>query len=125
MLTYEAKVLADYGERGLAYLAQRQTDYDLASSFGEGSLFIDDCNGWGYNCFDQNGNFSGQQGANFGGCFSSAVNACVECDHVQDAENWAESQCHQFDNAGCGDPNAPYPTQSNPNPPCTVQWGSS
>lgn len=42
-LTYEAKVLADYGERGLAYLARQQTDYELAASFGEGSLFIDDC----------------------------------------------------------------------------------
>jgi len=42
-LTYEAKVLADYGERGLAYLARQQADYELAASFGEGSLFIDDC----------------------------------------------------------------------------------
>jgi hypothetical protein len=42
-LTYDAKVLADYGGRGLAPLAQQQTDYKLAESFGEGSLFIDDC----------------------------------------------------------------------------------
>jgi hypothetical protein len=42
-LTYEAKVLRDYGGRGLADLAQQQTDYELAASFNEGSLFIDDC----------------------------------------------------------------------------------
>ena len=42
-LTYDATVLADYGERGLANLARQQTDYELAASFGEGSLFIDDC----------------------------------------------------------------------------------
>jgi hypothetical protein len=42
-LTYEAKVLRDYGQRGLAELAQKQTDYELAESFAAGSLFIDDC----------------------------------------------------------------------------------
>lgn len=42
-LAYDARVLADYGERGLAYLAQQQTDYELAATFGAGSLFIDDC----------------------------------------------------------------------------------
>ncbi len=42
-LTYEAKVLADYAGRGLQHLAQQQTDDELPASFGEGSLFIDDC----------------------------------------------------------------------------------
>lgn len=42
-ITYEAKVLRDYGQRGLAELAQKQTDYELAESFSAGSLFIDDC----------------------------------------------------------------------------------
>ena len=42
-LAYDAKIVRDYGGRGLANLAQQQTDYELAASFGEGSLFIDDC----------------------------------------------------------------------------------
>ncbi len=42
-LTYDARVLADYGERGLAHLAQQQTDFEYPETFGEGSLFIDDC----------------------------------------------------------------------------------
>jgi hypothetical protein len=42
-LSYDATVLADYGGRGLASLAQQQTDYELPEAFGEGSLFIDDC----------------------------------------------------------------------------------
>lgn len=42
-LTYDAKVLRDYGGRGLAVLAREQADYEFAASFGEGSLFIDDC----------------------------------------------------------------------------------
>lgn len=50
-LTYDAKVLADYGGRGLAELAKQQTDYDLASSFGAGSLFIDDCANSTESCF--------------------------------------------------------------------------
>jgi hypothetical protein len=42
-LTYDAKVLADYGETGLAHLAQQQANYEFPESFGEGGLFIDDC----------------------------------------------------------------------------------
>lgn len=42
-LTYDAKVLADYGEPSLAHLARQQTDYELPETFGAGSLFIDDC----------------------------------------------------------------------------------
>lgn len=42
-LTYDAKVLADYSDGGLAHFAPRQQDGDLSESFGAGSLFIDDC----------------------------------------------------------------------------------
>jgi hypothetical protein len=40
-LTYDATVLSDYGDPGLAHLAQQQQDDELPESFGEGSLFID------------------------------------------------------------------------------------
>lgn len=42
-LTYDAHVLANYGKRGLAFLAQQQADDKFEATFGEGSLFIDDC----------------------------------------------------------------------------------
>ena len=42
-LTYDARVLADYGEHGLAHLANQQQDYEIGEAFGAGSLFIDDC----------------------------------------------------------------------------------
>jgi hypothetical protein len=42
-LTYEAKVLAEYTEAGLAHLAARQTDATIPATFGPASLFIDDC----------------------------------------------------------------------------------
>jgi hypothetical protein len=41
-LTYDAHILADYGETGLAHLARQQADDDFPASFTEGSLFIDD-----------------------------------------------------------------------------------
>jgi hypothetical protein len=49
-LAYDAKVLADYGEPGLAHAARRQADYELGESFAEGGLFIDDCPSVGYSC---------------------------------------------------------------------------
>jgi hypothetical protein len=55
-LTYEAKILPNYGKRGLAHLAQQQVDYELAPSFGEGSLFIDDCPDIIESCFSQESN---------------------------------------------------------------------
>jgi hypothetical protein len=51
-LVYEARILADYGGRGLAHLAQQQTDYELAASFEDGSLFIDDCPNGTDMCWD-------------------------------------------------------------------------
>jgi hypothetical protein len=42
-LTYDAKVLADYGDPGLAHLSRQQVDFEMAGSFGDGGLFIDGC----------------------------------------------------------------------------------
>ena len=84
-LTYEAKVLRDYGGRGLADLAQQQTDYELAESFGEGSLFIDDCpNSLLDGCYSvEDGDWSGTW--NFmgyipsGECWNSSTWLCEPC----------------------------------------------
>lgn len=44
-LTYDARVLADYAESGLAYAARQQTDFELPEAITEGSLFIDGVSG--------------------------------------------------------------------------------
>ena len=53
-LTYDARVLADYGDPGLAHLAQGQTDYELSETFASGSLFIDACSHRTYGCYLNN-----------------------------------------------------------------------
>ncbi len=42
-VTYGVNILSDYEGSGLAHVAGRQEDEDLAPTFGEASLFIDDC----------------------------------------------------------------------------------
>ena len=42
-VTYGVNILSDYEGSGLAHVAGRQQDEDLAPTFGEASLFIDDC----------------------------------------------------------------------------------
>ena len=42
-VTYGVNILSDYEGDGLAHVASRQQDEDLAPTFGEASLFIDDC----------------------------------------------------------------------------------
>jgi len=41
-VTYGVNILSDYEGTGLAHVAGRQRDEDLAPTFGEASLFIDD-----------------------------------------------------------------------------------
>lgn len=49
-LTYQARVLADYGEPGLAHLAAQQVDTHLNETFAAGSLFIDGCPDFPVDC---------------------------------------------------------------------------
>jgi hypothetical protein len=81
-LTYEAKVLRDYGGRGLSDLAQQQTDYDLATTFGEGSLFIDDCpNSLLDHCWypAANGDWDDVGLIQSGNCWNSKTWLCAPC----------------------------------------------
>lgn len=78
-LTYEARVLEDYQEEGLAFVAARQADIDLPESFGETSLFIDDCPDSDFWCFrtclDAPGTVYG-----VGTCWSYFPPGCFPCD---------------------------------------------
>jgi hypothetical protein len=58
-LTYDAMVLAECGEAGLAHLARQQAGFDFPATFADGSLFIDDggCPGDPGECYNiVNGN---------------------------------------------------------------------
>jgi hypothetical protein len=88
-LTYDARVLADYAEPGLASLARQQTDYDYPATFGDGSLFIDSCPDGTVTCMNH---FTGQVVGSFGigYCWTSSwccQVCCTDCDY--------ELQCTQ------------------------------
>jgi hypothetical protein len=91
-LVYDARILADYGGRGLAHLAQQQTDYELAASFGEGSLFIDDCPDiGGDNCYFQCEN---EGSVNSGQCWSWSSWTCNPCGSNSNGCNQQLSGCN-------------------------------
>ncbi len=91
-LVYDARILADYGGRGLAHLAQQQTDYELAASFGEGSLFIDDCHDiGGDNCYFQCEN---EGSVNSGQCWSRSSWTCNPCGSNSNGCNQQLSGCN-------------------------------
>lgn len=90
-LVYDARVVADYGGRGLAHLAQQQTDYELAASFGEGSLFIDDCPDSTDNCFNSCVNEGSVAGGN---CWDGSNWTCNPCGSYSGSCNQQLSGCN-------------------------------
>lgn len=109
-LTYEAKVLPDYGGRGLSSLAQQQTDYDLAATFGEGSLFIDDCpNSLLDGCYyeDEQTNYIFYGNVSSGNCWNSKTWLCEPCGSYSSLCNQTYADCEnqcQDDIEICGTP---------------------
>jgi hypothetical protein len=90
-LVYDARVVADYGGRGLAHLAQQQMDYELAASFGEGSLFIDDCPDSTDNCFNSCVNEGSVAGGN---CWDGSNWTCNPCGSYSGSCNQQLSGCN-------------------------------
>lgn len=80
-LTYDVQVLAEYAGDGLGHLATRQADDELPASFGQASLFIDDCADvttcWAANGMTAIGEFPG--GAR-GQCWTWSPFGCYPCD---------------------------------------------
>jgi hypothetical protein len=105
-LVYETRVLADYGGRGLAHLAQQQTDDELAATFGQGSLFIDDCPNSTDNCWNTYDNDCVNEGTVVGGnCWSWSSWTCSPCGSYSGTCNASVSGCAgscQDDIALCG-----------------------
>ncbi len=107
-LVYEARVLADYSEPGLAHLARQQTDYDLPESFGAGSLFIDDCPDIQLNCYDVN-NPSTIVGTTMAGtCYQWWPPGCLLCQNTCITCNAALPACG---GQCCGDCPGGCPTE--------------
>lgn len=90
-LVYEARVVPDYGKRGLAHLAQLQTDYELPASFGEGSLFIDDCPDSTDNCWNNCVNEGTVAGGN---CWNWSNWTCNPCGSYSSACNQQLAGCN-------------------------------
>ena len=80
-ITYGVNLLSDY-EGGLDFVANRQRDEDLAPTFGEASLFIDDCPDTDVYCYTRlfaNEGFLGT----YGQCWSWGELNCNICDDLQ------------------------------------------
>jgi hypothetical protein len=77
-LTYDAKLLADYGGDGLRHAAQVQVDFAFSEQFAEGSLFIDDCPDNRMSCY-ASGSYVGW--VNVGTCWDwgAPYPACKNC----------------------------------------------
>ena len=81
-LTYDARVLADYHEVGLAHAARQQNDYLLPETFARGSLFIDDCSSFDYECrSDLDGSTKGRLTGST--CWNDQLRTCVVCDDTR------------------------------------------
>lgn len=75
-LTYEVRPLENYQELGLRFVADRQSDLTMPASFGEASLFIDDCPDGQVWC--SNGSF-GHELHGVGMCWSWKPFGCHWC----------------------------------------------
>ena len=78
-VTYGVNILSDY-EGGLDFVAGRQQDEDLASTFGEASLFIDDC-------------------PDLSGCFVSSVE--LGPTYIGDLPGGSVGQCWHWKDLSC------------------------
>ena len=79
-VTYGVNILSDYEGSGLAHVAGRQQDEDLAPTFGEASLFIDDCPTI-ENCYDiQLKRVGPVPGGPIGLCWVWSEVSCQPCD---------------------------------------------
>ena len=78
-ITYGANILSDY-EGGLDFVAGRQQDEDLAPSFGEASLFIDDCpDANPLSCYASCGSDAVGNLGDRGMCWTWSEFSCVPC----------------------------------------------
>ncbi len=92
-LVYEARVLADFGETGLASFAGRAADGSLPASFGEASLFIDDCPDAQVNCIDNDSGDSVGHIGPVGHCYQWGHACCQPCGDGSQS-HWSD-QCNQ------------------------------
>ena len=91
-LVYEARVLADYGEPGLAHLARQQTDYELPAAFGAGSLFIDDCGDGSADCLDPYTNAVVGTISGLPFCWNYQYACCAICSPAPDIKQLCTNQ---------------------------------
>ena len=95
-LTYDARVLADCSDDGLAHLAAQQ-EGSMSESFGAGSLFIDDCPNGEATC---DGSSAGRI-KDIGCCWNWNELGCRACNHDGDSDSSGESCAVRYPDACC------------------------
>lgn len=106
-LSYTVQVLENYAEPGLAFIASRQTDYELPDQFGKGGLFVDGCSTDRLYCYLRNED--GTKGKGVGPskptpfCFETGTKKCTPCSSpaIVCAESYP-SQCLSGRRLLCG-----------------------
>lgn len=110
-ITYEARVLADYGEHGLEHIIGQRQDYELAEIFGTGSMFIDDCSDGHSKCaLKSDGTIIGRMN-HIGCCWSWNELECRVCDHDGDSGYYGQLCAEAFPE-DCSPVNGEYPCRS-------------
>lgn len=104
-LTYDAILLEDYSDDGLAHLAAQQRDGAMSETFGAGSLFIDDCPNGMATCtiIDEEGYETGI-GALHGVpcCWSSSHFECRPCNRHGDSDYYMSRCAEEYPDACVG-----------------------
>lgn len=95
-LTYDARVLVDCSDDGLAHLAAQQ-EGSMSESFGAGSLFIDDCPNGEATC---DGSSAGRI-KGIGCCWNWNELGCRACNHDGDSDSSGESCAVRYPDACC------------------------
>jgi hypothetical protein len=94
-LTYEARVLADYEGSGLESFARQGADASLAATFGEASLFIDDCPDAMINCISNDTYQSVGHIGPVGECYQWSSICCQPCGDGSQS-HWSDLCNQQF-----------------------------
>ncbi len=101
-VTYGVNVLGEYAGEGLVHLAAQQQDAELPASFGEASLFIDDCPDSAI-CFTAllpSSPVGLIPGGPYGNCFNYLVLSCLPCGGISRSD--LIQKCNDAYPAECG-----------------------
>lgn len=102
VLTYQARILADYEGAGLASLARTQQDDEHPERFGAGNLFIDDCPVGTAACYKEiDDKRQGVGEFTWKCCYDSDSKTCTPCSHGSGTSASFGQLCNQLFPSSC------------------------